>query len=316
MAVYTKLDTADLDALLTDYAIGELIGFAEIGAGITNTNYFLDTTQGRWVLTLFETMTAQELPFFMRVMDHLAARGIPGAHPVARRDGNFLTTVQDRPAALVYCLQGESVTRPGPAQCAALGTVVAAMHQAAATLDAEQANSRGLAWIYDAAKALKQKLEPATLALLRDEIDVQTRLAGSTDWQHMPRAVIHADLFRDNVLFEANRVSGIIDFYYACHDYLLFDLAIICNDWCFDAGLQFLPERWQAFINSYCHERALTASEQRVWPAMLRAAALRFWTSRLYDYHFPIGKNVDQHDPKPFEQLLRLHREHTLPQLP
>src|SRR5690625_1562243 len=128
MAVYTKLDRTDLDALLAEYAIGDLTGFHEIGAGITNTNYFVDTTQGRWVLTLFEAMTAQQLPFFMRVMDHLAARGVPGAHPVARRDGSFLTTVQDRPAALVYCLRGESVAHPGPTQCAALGHVVAAMH--------------------------------------------------------------------------------------------------------------------------------------------------------------------------------------------
>jgi len=194
--------------------------------------------------------------------------------------------------------------------------VVAAMHQAAASLDVKQANSRGLTWIGGAATALEEKLDAATLALLRDEIAVQSRLADSTDWQHMPQAVIHADLFRDNVLFEGDAVSGIIDFYYACHDYLLFDLAIICNDWCFDAELRLLPAHWQAFIDSYCRERALTAAEQRVWPTMLRAAALRFWSSRLYDYHFPIGAHVDQHDPKPFERLLRLHRERTLPQLP
>src|SRR5699024_4878775 len=140
--------------------------------------------------------------------------------------------------------------------------------------------------------------------------------ADSSGWQHMPRAVIHADLFRDNVLFDTGAVSGVIDFYYACHDYLLFDLAIICNDWCFDTELRFLADHWQAFIDSYCRERALTAAEYDAWPAMLRAAALRFWASRLYDYHFPVGNNVDQHDPEPFERLLRLHRQRTLPMLP
>lgn len=316
MAVYTQLDKTDLDTLLDAYAIGSLTDFQPISAGITNTNYFVDTTQGRWVLTLFETMTAQELPFFMRTMDHLAAHGVPGAHPVARRDGHFLTTVHKRPAALVYCLQGASTTRPTPAQCVALGGVVAQMHKAAASLQETQANSRGLAWIREAATALQPRLARADLALLDDEIAAQTRLSASSDWQQLPQAVIHADLFRDNVLFEADTVSGIIDFYYACHDYLLFDLAIICNDWCFDDKQQFLPEHWQAFIASYCQQRALTPVEYRAWPAMLRAAALRFWTSRLYDYHFPVGAHVEQHDPQPFERLLRLHRDTSLPALP
>lgn len=317
MAVYTRLDTADLRGLLAQYAIGELEDFRAIAAGITNTNYFVDTTLGRWVLTLFEQMDAQALPFFMTVMDHFAAHGVPGAHPVARNDGGFLSQLHDRPVALVYRLHGHNVEQPNTAQCAALGAVMAAMHAAADSLAVKQANSRGLDWIGDAADRLQPRLDAATLALLRDEIAVQTQAAASSSsWQRLPRAVIHADLFRDNVLFEADRVAGVIDFYYACHDYLLFDLAIVCSDWCFDADGSFLSERWQALIASYSERRPLTAAERQAWPLMLRAAALRFWTSRLHDYHFPVGANVDQHDPTPFERLLRQHRDHTLPQLP
>src|SRR5699024_8409041 len=137
------------------------------------------------------------------------------------------------------------------------------------------------------------------------------------DWQQLPRAVIHADIFRDNVLFDGDRVSGIIDFYYACHDYQLLDLAVICNDWCFDTRTRFLPARWQAFISAYNQHHALTASDQRAWPGMLRAAALRFWASRLYDYHFPMDGDVTHiHDPLPFERLLRRHRDNPPPLLP
>jgi len=317
MAVYTRVDSSDLEQLLAQYAIGELQGFHPIASGITNTNYFVDTTLGRWVLTLFEDMTARELPFFMTVMDHLAAHGVPGAHPVARNDGEFLSTVRGRPAALVYCLQGRSVTQPNTAQCASLGGVVAAMHHAVASLSARQGNTRDLAWIRQTAQALTAKLDPATHALLQEEIAQQTAYAASADWQQLPRAVIHADIFRDNVLFDGDRVSGIIDFYYACHDYQLLDLAVICNDWCFDTHTRFLPARWHAFIRAYNQQHTLTATDQRAWPGMLRAAALRFWASRLYDYHFPMDGDVTHiHDPLPFEYLLRHHRNNPPPLLP
>lgn len=310
MAVYTRVEAADLEQLLAQYAIGELKDFHGIASGITNTNYFVDSTLGRWVLTLFEDMTAEELPFFMTVMDHLAAHGVPSAHPVARNDGGFLSMIRGRPAALVYCLHGRSVTQPGAAQCQSLGSVVAAMHHAVASLTACQANTRDLAWIRQTATALAPKLDAATHALLQDEIKQQTVYAASADWQQLPRSVIHADIFRDNVLFEGDRVSGIIDFYYACHDYQLLDLAVICNDWCFDAHTRFLGTRWQTFINAYNQRHTLTAADQRAWPGMLRAAALRFWASRLYDYHFPMDGDVTHvHDPLPFERLLRHHRD-------
>lgn len=313
MAVYTRVETADLEALLAEYAIGELENFWGIASGITNTNYCVDTTLGRWVLTLFEHMQADALPFFMTVMDHLAAHGVPGAHPVARDDGGFLSRVRGRPAALVYRLPGSSVTHPGEPHCRSLGDVVAAMHRAVNTLTARQTNMRDLAWIGNVAETLEPRLERAERTLLTAEIKDQGRYAASAEWRQLPQAVIHADIFRDNVLFDGHRVSGIIDFYYACHDYLLLDLAVICNDWCFDDDTRFLPQRWQAFIQAYGRRRALSDAEHRAWPGMLRAAALRFWVSRLYDYHFPMDGDVTHiHDPGPFERLLRYHRDNAL----
>lgn len=308
MSVYTRIDEDALRELLADYSIGELEDFKGIAAGITNTNYFVDTTSGRWVLTLFEQMDSAALPFFMQLMDHLAGHGVPGAHPVARNDGGFLSQVQGRPAALVYRLAGASVAAPDIRQCASLGGVVAEMHSAVRSFDQSQANPRNLEWIGQACEDVAGRLDADTRALLDDEIAFQRECARGC-FTGLPRAVIHADMFRDNVLFDTHRVSGIIDFYYACHDYLLFDLAVICNDWAFDDDACYAPHRWDAFVGAYARRRALTDAEHAAWPAMLRAAALRFWVSRLVDYHFPMDGDVTHvHDPQPFERLLRLHR--------
>ena len=309
MSVYTRVTEDDLRRLLADYSIGELEDFRGITAGITNTNYFVDTSTGRWVLTLFEQMDNGSLPFFMQLMDHLAGHGVPGAHPVARNDGGFLSRVQNRPAALVYRLAGASIETPSTGQCASLGGVVAEMHRAVRSFGEAQPNPRDLAWIAQARDRLAERLYADTAALLDDEIAFQRERARTT-YRGLPEAVIHADMFRDNVLFEDDRVSGVIDFYYACHDYLLFDLAVICNDWAFDDDGDYRSGHWQAFIRAYHRRRALTDAEHGAWPAMLRAAALRFWASRLIDYHFPMDGDVTHiHDPGPFERLLRAHRE-------
>ena len=309
MSVYTEVSETVLRELLADYSIGDLEGHRAITAGITNTNYFVDTTVGRWVLTLFEQMDADALPFFMQLMDHLAGHGVPGAHPVARDDGGFLSRLCGRPAALVYRLSGASVETPGTAHCAALGSVVADMHRAVRTFAAVQPNPRDLDWIDAAAGRLDRCLDRATRALLADEIAYQ-RDAAQRVFPGLPRGVIHADMFRDNVLFEDARVSGVIDFYYACEEYLLYELAVICNDWALDDAMHYAGPHWQAFAVAYHRRRALTAAEQAAWPAMLRVTALRYWVSRLIDHHFPMtGHIIQPHDPKPFEQRLRRHRE-------
>lgn len=316
MSVYTRVDSADLRALLTDYAVGELEDFAGISAGVTNTNYFVDTSLGRWVLTLFEQVDEAELPFFMQLMDHLAGHGVPCAHPVARHDGGFLSRVKGRPAALVHRLDGASVDTPSSAQCASLGGVVAEMHRAVVGFTPRQDNPRGLAWISEAAARLSAVMPAAEHALLAEEIAFQQQAACDL-YAGLPAAVVHADLFRDNVLFEHDRVSGVIDFYYACHEYLLFDLAVLCNDWAHDDALRFHPGHWQAFMAVYARRRPPTAAEHSAWPAMLRAAALRFWASRLIDAYFPMsGEVVHIKDPAPFKRLLLAHRDHAPGLLP
>lgn len=311
MAVYTRVEPEQLKFFLADYAVGELEHYQGISAGITNTNYFVDTTLGRWVLTVFERLQASELSFFLNLMDHLAAQGVPSAHPVARDDGGFITTLAGKPAALVYRLRGASVESPTSAQCANLGAVVAEQHRAAASFPEQLPSSRGLDWAHRTRASVADQLDTDTLALLDDELAFQSGHALS----HLPYGVIHADLFRDNVLIEHDHVTGLIDFYYACTNLLAFDLAVICNDWCFSDAGEFMPAHWQAVSTAYAHRRAFTAAEKVAWPAVLRAAALRFWLSRLHDWHFPrAGEDTHQKDPTPFRRLLLHHRKNP-PQL-
>lgn len=306
MSVYTRIEPDQLRAFLADYAVGELESYEGISEGITNTNYFVDTTLGRWVLTVFERLEAEELPFYMALMDHLAGLGVPSAHPVARRDGGFLSTIDGKPAALVYRLRGRSLIRPNQAHCGAFGAVVAEMHRATESFQARQPNSRGLPWARETREVLAPRLGPETLALLDDELAFQAAL----DCSNLPTGVVHGDLFRDNVLFEGDHVSGLIDFYYACTAPWLFDVAVICNDWCHSDSRRFLPERWRALAAGYARRRPFTEAEHAAWPGMLRAAALRFWLSRLHDWHFPTDGDVThQKDPEPFRALLVSHRE-------
>lgn len=305
MSVYTRVEAAELRRFLSGYAVGELEGFRGISAGITNTNYFVDTSLGRWVLTLFERSSRDELPYFLALMDHLAALGVPSTHPVALRGGGFLSELAGKPAALVYRLRGASAEAPRPAQCAALGAAVAELHGAGESFALRHPNPRGLDWACATRDHLVEKLDPATLALVDDELAFQ---AGQ-DHSRLPQGIIHADLFRDNLLFAGDHVSGIIDFYYACDGRLLFDLAVICNDWCHGRSNRFLAQRWQAVASAYARRRPFTRAERSAWPALLRAAALRFWLSRLHDWHFPLDGDVThQKDPAPLEALLRAHR--------
>lgn len=313
MSVYTRIGSAQLQSLLAAYSVGELEDYRGISAGITNTNYFVDTTLGRWVLTLFERLTPQELPFFLHLMDHLAAQGVPSAHPVSRTDGEFLSEIAGKPAALVYRLRGASVDAPSVRQCAAMGGVVAEMHRAAESFGQSRANGRDLEWARATRERLAGRIDTDALALLDDELAFQATQA----YDELPQSIIHADLFRDNVLFEDDHVSGLIDFYYACRDVLLFDLAVICNDWCIDDSGRFLEEHWATLSAAYARRRRYTEAEYRFWPAMLRAAALRFWVSRLSDWHFPRdGHDTHHKDPGVFAHILTAHRQSPPPLIP
>lgn len=309
MSVFTKVSHPELLEFLKQYPVGEVVGFQGIGEGVENTNYFLDTEDGRWVLTLFERLNYADLPFFLGLMQHLAAHGFPSAAPLATHEGQTLVTLNERPAALVRRLVGQSVLFPNLAQCRATGAVLGDMHCAVSSFAGRACNSRGAAWRTETALGLLPHLQADARALIESELEAQARLNLST----LPQGIIHADLFRDNVLFVDDRLSGVIDFYYACHDSLLYDLAITVNDWCFDTHGLPNAERAKAMISAYKSRRQTTAAEAGAWRLVLRAAALRFYLSRLYDWVHPReGGMVHVKDPDAYCRILQFHREHEL----
>lgn len=310
MSVYTTVTREQLEAFLLDYDVGELIDFAGISAGIENTNYFVNTTGGRWVLTLFERQGGEDLPYFLGLMDHLARAGLPSARPVADTKGCFLARLNERPTALVQRLPGASVMSPEASHCRIIGDTLAHMHAAASDFGRFRSNSRGPEWWTQTSEVLASRLDAADAALLEEEVAFQAEMRQ----QGLPQGVIHADLFRDNALFLHGQLTGIIDFYYACNDALLYDLAVTVNDWCADDAGRLDAGLAAALVSAYGRERAFTPAEVRAWPAMLRAGALRFWVSRLYDLHFPRdGEMVLEKDPEPFKQLLISHKADVVP---
>ena len=310
MSVFTKVSHAELHTFLDQYALGELIGFQGIGEGVENTNYFVDTRDGRWVLTLFERLNYADLPFFLGIMEHLAARGFPCPMPVRDRHGESLRTLNGKPAALVLRLTGQSVLFPTLAQCAAVGAALGELHVLGQSFAGVCANDRGVAWRRQTGELLLPHADDDTRQLIRDELEAQAAL----DLTRLPQGVIHADLFKDNVLFVDERLTGVIDFYYACNDALLYDLAITLNDWCAEADGRINTARAQALIMAYRARREPEPQECAAWPLVLRAAAFRFFLSRLHDWTFPReGDMVHIKDPDPYRRILLHHREHALP---
>ncbi|MEW6353219.1 MAG: homoserine kinase [Pseudomonadota bacterium] len=305
MSVYTRIEPHELEEFLRNYAQGDLIDYAGISAGIENTNYFVTTTQGRFVLTLFETMNARELPYFLDLMAHLAEHGVPSAHPVADRQGHYLQTLKNKPAALVQRLSGGAVEHPSPAQCAALGAALGHLHVAGLSFTGQRANDRGPAWWKTTAVKVLPFLSDADAELLSAELHFQAQARRS----ELPRGVIHADLFRDNALFTGDTLTGIIDFYYACNDVLLYDVAVTVNDWCSTPDGALNDAALRSLLSAYQRQRAFHDDEHRAWPLMLRAAALRFWLSRLHDLHFPRkGEITHTKDPDVFKRILLQRR--------
>ena len=306
MSVYTPVSEAELAEWLGNYSVGALASCEPIKAGIENTNYFVTTTQGRYVLTLFERLPAQELPFYINLMAHLARHGIPCPAPIADLSDQYLRTLKGKPAALVTRLPGRSIDRPGLEQCAQLGALLGRMHLAGRSYSAYLENPRGPKWWRFAAREVRGFLNPQHAELLDEELEFQSQHR----FPDLPRGPVHADLFRDNALFEKDRISGVVDFYFAGVDCLLYDVAVCANDWCLvdpQADRQLEQARTRALLEA-CHSvRPFSPLEREAWPAMLRAAALRFWLSRLYDFHLPrAGMLVHAHDPEHFREILEL----------
>jgi homoserine kinase type II len=304
LSVYTPVSQAQLAAWLRNYSVGALLALEPIKSGIENTNYFVTTTQGRYVLTLFERLPAAELPFYLELMSHLARHGIPCPAPIADLANALLGELNGKPAALVTRLPGRSIERPGAHECAELGALLARMHLAGRSYGGYLDNPRGPRWWRVAARDLQPFLDAARSGLLEAELDFQ---AGQR-FPDLPRGPVHADLFRDNALFEDGRISGVFDFYFAGVDCLLYDVAVCANDWCLAdpaADRELDPSLTRAFLGAYHALRPFTAGERAAWPALLRAAALRFWLSRLHDLHLPRpGELVHAHDPEHFRLVL------------
>lgn len=314
MAVYTDVSFAEAAALLHTLNLGDLTDLQGIQGGIENTNYFVTSERDgqtlEHVLTVFERLTFEQLPYYLHLMKHLASRGVPVPDPVLNDQGEILLRVQGKPAAVVNKLAGRSDLAPSLAHCEAVGTTLARMHLAGRDFAMRQPNLRGLSWWNETVPVVLPFLTPEQAQLMRAELAYQNHVAASAAYAALPRGAVHADLFRDNVLFEGESLSGFFDFYFAGDDSFLFDIAVCLNDWCVehsagaDDGMHHEAGA-RAFLAAYQTVRPLMAAERDLLGAMLRAGALRFWLSRLWDLHLPRQASLLQaHDPAHFERVL------------
>lgn len=305
MSVFTHVTRRVLAPFVDNYPVGDLVNFHGISEGVENTNYYVDTTVGHYVLTIFERLDYDQLPYFLGLMEHLHDAGVPTPPPVRSNDGELTRPLLGKPAALVARIDGIGVADASPAQCAAVGRAMARLHAAGQRFQGHRDPDRDRAWWHATADAVRPHLTHDDRALLDDELAFQD----TVDRSALPTGVIHADLFRDNALFDGETLVGLIDFYYACNHRLLYDLAVAANDWCVDGDVNPSPQHWSALLQAYANRRAFTDAERAAWPAELRASALRFWLSRLYDRSFPRSGDLTLiKDPASQRQRLELWR--------
>ena len=315
MAVFTEVSFKEAANFLRTLDLGELQTIKGCAGGIENTNYFVDTTQGEYVLTVFERLTFEQLPFYLHLMKHLARCGILVPDPAANKKGEILFKLKGKPAAVVNKLRGKSELAPTAAHCAGVGDMIARMHLAGQDYPRQQPNLRGLAWWNETVPVVLPYVTIAQRSLLLGELAYQNHTAEASAYKTLPRGPVHADLFRDNVMFEGSQLTGFFDFYFAGCDTFLFDIGVCLNDWCVDLATgQHDAERAHAFLAAYQSQRLLTPQERTLLPAMLRAGALRFWISRLWDFHLPReAAMLKAHDPAHFERVLRERLVGSLP---
>ena len=309
MAVYTDVTADDLNEFLAGYDIGELLAYKGIAEGVENSNFLLHTGAGNFILTLYEKRVAeQDLPFFLALMEHLAGRGITCPQPVKNRQGGMLGRLAGRPAAIVTFLDGLWIRRPSASHCAAVGAALARVHLAGADFGKRRENALGIeSWrpLYAHAKDRGDSVRPGLCAEIARELDALDK-----SWpRNLPQGVIHADLFPDNVFFLGDKLSGLIDFYFACTDTLAYDVAICLNAWCFEADHSFNVTKGRALLKSYANVRALSGQERAALPVLARGAAVRFLLTRLIDWlAVPNGALVKPKDPLEYYRKLRFHQ--------
>ncbi len=306
MSVFTRVTESEVTAWLTRFSVGSVRALTPISEGIENTNYFLSTVEGEFVLTLYERVPAEDLPFYLNFTAHLAKSGVAVPAPVADRTGGLFSILNGRPAALTLRIPGRPNMQPSVVHCAAVGRELGRLHKASGSFRTRISNKRGPAWTLATSRSVRTFVSVDQNFLIENELKFQRERRQT----RLPNGAIHADLFRDNVLFDGDRLSGLIDFGFAATDEFAYDLAITANDWCVDATGRFDSARLNALLSAYHTERPLSEAEQVAWPALLRAGALRFWLSRLYDLHLPRAAEINTpHDPAAFERILRLRIE-------
>jgi homoserine kinase type II len=307
MAVYTDVSFEDLEQLLRSYDIGAPLSFKGIAEGVENSNFYLQTDRGAFILTLYEKrVDPADLPFYLGLMEHLARRGIVCPQPVPDRNGALSGMLNGRHCAIVTFLTGLSLRRPGAVACGAAGATLARLHLAGADFPLTRANALGPAgWapLASACAARADSVEDGLGALIGETLPKLTAA-----WPRLPAGVIHADLFPDNVLFVNEAVSGVIDFYFACNDMFMYDLAVMLNSWCFEMDGSYNITKGKALIGAYRAARTLDADEIAALPLLMQGAAMRFLLTRLYDWlHHPEGALVRPKDPREYSKKLRFH---------
>jgi homoserine kinase type II len=310
MAVYTDVAAEELAEFLSAYNIGELLSYKGIAEGVENSNFLLHTTSGSFILTLYEKRVAKsDLPFFLSLMTHLASRGINCPQPVKNKSGEALSSLAGRPAAIINFLEGIWPRKPNATHCAGVGQALAKMHLAGRDFPMSRTNALSVSgWrpLFEQAASRADELQHGLRAFIGTELDYLE----SNVWpKNLPQGVIHADLFPDNVFFLGERVSGIIDFTFACNDMLAYDVAICMNAWCFESDCSFNVTKARAFLNAYGRERELSEAERNALPLLARGAALRFLLTRLVDFlNVPPGALVRPKDPLEYVRKLRFQQ--------
>jgi homoserine kinase type II len=310
MAVFTPVTLDDCRPWMAQFPLGQILAIRGIASGIENSNFFIDTEQGGFVLTIFENLTFEQLPFYVKLMRHLADKGVLVPAPIANNSGELVVALHGKPAAIVTKLTGTSQMSPMPSHCAEVGTMLAHMHIAAQDFLLAQPNLRGLQWWQENVPAALGFLSDDNRELMQSELDFQLALSKCSIFQGLPKGPVHADLFRNNVMFDGERLTGFFDFYFAGCDTWLFDVAVTINDWCIhlETG-QLDMTRVNAMLNAYHAVRPFTSDESLAWQGMLRGAAFRFWLSRVIDFYKPReAEMLTPHDPTHFERILRLRR--------
>jgi homoserine kinase type II len=302
MSVFTRVTEADLVAWLPRFSVGTLISLTPISEGIENTNYFLTTSEREFVLTLYERIPAEDLPFYLNLSAHLAKSGVAVPSPIADRSGALFSMLNGKPASITERITGRPHMEPSEKDCALVGAELARMHIASQSFRGRMTNKRGPGWMLATYRKVRSVVSADQAALIDSELKHQRERRDT----RLPSGAIHADLFCDNVLFDGNRLSGFIDFGFAATDAFAYDLAITVNDWCIDNSGELADEKTDAMLSTYSKVRALNEAEQTAWPSLLRLGALRFWLSRLDDFLFPRAAELNvPKDPTHFERILR-----------